>query len=890
MQRLRRFFDRHLFIIERRGYSFTGDPWPKAYLRLEDACLDGLERSSSTDALKLFEQALQFVGAQIPERTSSNAAKFYQALRRLAVVRTSLPIELALVPLQAICSSTVQAYQSFGLLILTIPNLLEQKDTDELSRNVNIKILSAAIAELLREDGNPLSLSTPQRGMATPPKASRSHFKDQTASLVWLLSHIIYLHRHAHGFGLAQQQGDEDTYIFVIATLLSAVGDYVDTDSTSKEIDSSLSKKSQSKIIDTFVTSQIASLVNQSSIGGLLSQMGLHSRHTENGKTALAQNDRSRILAGYILNLLRLFPRRGDEIRMWLYLGTPVMQDRYVQNDRASVVKYFWKATQETSVYTQILREPRAAIQLLRPRPATTTSMSAVTSTLHSRTQSPIDDQWRIILLFVELYIFVLKVMDDEEFFAGEDMSVSYNSSDVARTNSLRLDDVKNLTTFLKYLGFTMYYYTSDILGSTDEEMQKDISRLFKPNTAETTPDKFEQSSHVAGLQGLSLDYMKGLVTGLLRAIYERDSRRSFLPKGHWLLTSLFDMTNFIDAVVEEEERRNQVQEAEDRDDAGDSDGYDSAHEVTPRLVGTGQSQRLQRLEQLKRQQRKASRRRYLQAVAPRLEILQNMPFLIPFATRVQIFRRFVHLDQLKRRGGTTDPELWRMSLLHGFDPHSVNPLERHHAQIRRGHEFEDAYEQFFDLGSNLKEPIHITFLDQFGAQEAGIDGGGVTKEFLTSVTSQAFGSRDGIRLFMENDKHLLFPNPSAIDEQRQIMRDAGVEENSLMWTRQIGELLQQYEFLGRVVGKCLYEGILVDIGFAGFFLLKWALTGGTGSAPKESGYRANINDLRDFDEELYQGLVSDSAFQRGKCISLTVVFCAAQTQKLSRGRRRFFT
>jgi ubiquitin-protein ligase E3 C len=50
-----------------------------------------------------------------------------------------------------------------------------------------------------------------------------------------------------------------------------------------------------------------------------------------------------------------------------------------------------------------------------------------------------------------------------------------------------------------------------------------------------------------------------------------------------------------------------------------------------------------------------------------------------------------------------------------------------------------------------------------------------------------------------------------------------------------------------------LYEGILIDVGFAGFFLLKWATAGASNS---ESGYRPNINDLRDFDEGLYQGLL----------------------------------
>ena len=67
---------------------------------------------------------------------------------------------------------------------------------------------------------------------------------------------------------------------------------------------------------------------------------------------------------------------------------------------------------------------------------------------------------------------------------------------------------------------------------------------------------------------------------------------------------------------------------------------------------------------------------------------------------------------------------------------------------------------------------------------------------------------------------------------------------------------LRRFEFFGRVIGKCLYEGILIDVNFAGFFLLKWALTGGSTTATTETSYRASINDLRDFDDQLYSGLL----------------------------------
>jgi ubiquitin-protein ligase E3 C len=63
-------------------------------------------------------------------------------------------------------------------------------------------------------------------------------------------------------------------------------------------------------------------------------------------------------------------------------------------------------------------------------------------------------------------------------------------------------------------------------------------------------------------------------------------------------------------------------------------------------------------------------------------------------------------------------------------------------------------------------------------------------------------------------------------------------------------EALKKLEFLGRLVGKCLYEGILIDATFAGFFLMRWRTAG-------DKDYKCTINDLRDVDEDLYKGLIN---------------------------------
>ncbi len=108
----------------------------------------------------------------------------------------------------------------------------------------------------------------------------------------------------------------------------------------------------------------------------------------------------------------------------------------------------------------------------------------------------------------------------------------------------------------------------------------------------------------------------------------------------------------------------------------------------------------------------------------------------------------------------------------------------------------------------------------------------------------------DEARLFIANRHNAHYPNPFALDQRQESLRQAHIAENSSQWVAQISELLEQYEFLGRIVGKCLYEGVLIDIAFAGFFLLKWT------SSAKDAAFRANINDLREMDEDLYQGLM----------------------------------
>lgn len=756
------------------------------------------------------------------------------------------------------------AYAALALNFLTTPDLANLLGSlDDLSTILNLSILSSALVrEYSSSSGNQL----------------------QSERRLWLLAHFISLHR------LQRRSGQEPEYLRALSLQLSGSSseimgriDATDPETLQEAKDSGAADKPPAPL-PSFVKDELLSLVNQDSISGLLAKFNI-----DYAKASASGEEDASLLASYALTLLRIFPRRGDEIRMWLYQGSMTSST----GSQVPALKFFWQAMRLTNTFSVIAADSKAARILLRPQTITTGSGSS--------SDAQRDREWRTILLFLELYTFVLRFTDDEEFLSASTPNLGQTDTPVSRMreSALPLEDVKRLTIFLKNLAFTTYYNAGELSDDGQQAPESGLGTYFGTNTPTTrfhSPEKSataKRSSNrpFAGIAGMTFDYVKTIVTGVMRMLYERDSRRRFLPKDHWLMTSRFEMEGFIPDVVMEEERQHQVREEGEEEDADDTDLFERADGMA--MVGMARPRRALQIESMRRQQQKLARQKVLAAVGPRLEVLQNMPFVIPFETRVQIFREFVYLDQTRRRGGNVDPDIWRMSIIQQSQMSRHNRMDgqellgRHHAKIRRDQVFEDAYSQFYQLGEGLKEPIQITFVDQFDTVEAGIDGGGVTKEFLTSVTNEAFRAEDGPNLFVANDQNLLYPSPSALDERQELLKQFGILKGSVEWQENINDLLRRYEFLGRVVGKCLYEGILVDIGFAGFFLRKWAASGAAGT---ESGYRANINDLRDLDESLYQGLLklknypgNVEDFSLDFTITDTVSLPGAPTQTITR-------
>ncbi|KAJ5219222.1 uncharacterized protein N7498_001321 [Penicillium cinerascens] len=876
----------------------TEGEWTTLLKRLSKTILSVLSSASKPivpfHAVEPLLQAVIFLTSLIPKQMATIADTYYRAMAHLTTTLSTFRLpdfdedasrrdqgispanitEGVLALLRPITSETMAAYEAFATSYLTIPSLETYLGTlDGLASEINYRMLALAVSGCLASN---------TKGVL-----------DDAQSRAWLLSYLIFFQRYALG-SQANHRAPELEFVTVVSDLLNSTATHLMRGLDAEET-SSLDEPRVAYPLPPFIKDQVTGLVNQSSVTGLFSR--IRTSHIPQAKLTTSDSDASKeakVLATYALNLLRIFPRRGDDIRMWLYLGSAPSGD---QASGLPAIKYFWQASRSSRVFEIISRDSTKVLPLLQ---------------LPEQANEPVDvprdqrdQEWTTILLFLELYTFVLKVTDDDEFFSSASSFASSENTKTSwtRESALPLGDVQDMTVFLKNLAFTLYWNAVDLSEPALRPAAVSLSSYFSSTTnasSEPLPSTKDletknQSNNLPGVTGIPLEYFKGLVTGLLRMLHERDSRRKFLPRDHWLMTSRFDMEGFIPSVVGEEEKRHEFQaRAEDNEEADPIE--EEGTNMPLGLAGAGHAQQTIRIEAMRRQQQRVARGRILAAIAPRLEILRNMPFFIPFATRVQIFREFIFHDQHRRRRGFVDPDLWRASVAQAamgqmIDGHPAAQavLARHQAEIRREHIFDDALSQFYQLGDGLKEPIQISFIDRFGTMEAGIDGGGVTKEFLTSITSEAFKTESNFSMFVENDQHLLYPNPTALEQCKEQLRESGVSESSPDWQGGVRDLLRRYEFLGRVIGKCLYEGILVDVNFAPFFLLKWALTGGTGSAMKESSYRANLNDLKDLDAGLYQGLLQLKNYS-GDVEDFALDFTVTDTISLPGSRHRTVT
>lgn len=179
--------------------------------------------------------------------------------------------------------------------------------------------------------------------------------------------------------------------------------------------------------------------------------------------------------------------------------------------------------------------------------------------------------------------------------------------------------------------------------------------------------------------------------------------------------------------------------------------------------------------------------------------ILAKAPSMAPFKIRYRIFQS---------------------ALLNDLHRGSYESLR---ISVRRDFILQDAMKAL-DNSEKVKTLKRVTFISEFGIAEAGIDGGGLFKEFFIELCKIVFDPKYG--LFKETSNRELYPNPSSAVT-------FGPDH------------LAAYSFIGKILSKAIYESILVEPQLADFFLRKML------------GKPIDYKDLESLDAELYKHLIS---------------------------------
>ncbi|XP_033112137.1 ubiquitin-protein ligase E3B-like [Anneissia japonica] len=190
--------------------------------------------------------------------------------------------------------------------------------------------------------------------------------------------------------------------------------------------------------------------------------------------------------------------------------------------------------------------------------------------------------------------------------------------------------------------------------------------------------------------------------------------------------------------------------------------------------------------------------------------VLQIIPHVIPHIERVILFRKKVG-DEKKELGFVETA---------GIMPHSTL------ITIKRSQLVEDGYQQIGHMdGKLLKGTIRVKFVNRQGLEEAGIDQDGVFKEFLEEIIKKVFNPE--LNLFRHTEDQRLYPSPTSF-----------IHENHL----------SLFEFVGKMLAKAIYEGIVVEVPFASFFLSQMV-------DHQHSALYSPLDELPSMDKDLFKNL-----------------------------------
>lgn len=282
-------------------------------------------------------------------------------------------------------------------------------------------------------------------------------------------------------------------------------------------------------------------------------------------------------------------------------------------------------------------------------------------------------------------------------------------------------------------------------------------------------------------------------LTSLINLLYHRHQRRPILDSDHdWILPESRTLLRRAPSAlnlgtalgVPETEEAEDEPEAMEVDESGEMGEFPEA-----RCVGSSATSSVALAEKA------------LQAV------LAEMPHVLPFEDRVSILHNAILADQDQRRAFR--------------GPWGLSTLDKR--QIRRNHLVDDGIAAFEGLDeAALRDTFRVEFVAPDGTLESGVDGGGLFKEFMIHICREMFDPEFG--LFRATESHSLYPSSEAFT--------------------QFPQAADLYIFLGKVVGKAIYEMILLEPQFSRVFL------------NRVLGRINEVDDIASLDKELHRNML----------------------------------
>jgi hypothetical protein len=196
--------------------------------------------------------------------------------------------------------------------------------------------------------------------------------------------------------------------------------------------------------------------------------------------------------------------------------------------------------------------------------------------------------------------------------------------------------------------------------------------------------------------------------------------------------------------------------------------------------------------------------------------VLKHLPHAVAFRERVKIFQAIItsQQDRLERIGFRS-------------------PWAQDEHRVRRTNLLQDGFEVFNSKsGQNLKDRVRIKFIREDDTEEAGVDGGGLFKEFLHLW----------VRELTNPERYHFLQLPGGLLCPRALKRDDAV-----------------YFSLGKAVGKGLFECILSETRFSEVFLARVL------------GRPWSVDELEELDPELHRHLLALIAMKM-KMITLQLI------------------